>query len=195
MPNTDPVTDGCLIVGDGIRVRHGAHAGEPARRGGAGAARNRFDVLVAGLAQVDVHVHEPGGDNLVPHVPNLGAVGRPETGANRGDFPVLNEDVRDLVEAPARVDHAAALQEQGPHHSGPPDRFAASASSGRPPASRYSTAIRTATPLVTWSRITLCGPSATRESISTPRFIGPGCMMSRSFGARSRRSAVTPNTR
>src|SRR3989454_4595198 len=50
-----------------------------------------FRSLVAGLAQVDVHVHQPGGDNLVPHVPYLGAVGRPETGANRGDFPVLNE--------------------------------------------------------------------------------------------------------
>ena len=35
-------------------------------------------------------------------------------------------------------------------------------------------AMRIATPLVTWSRMTLCGPSATSESISTPRFIGPG---------------------
>src|SRR5207247_11064970 len=136
-----------------------------------------------------------GSDNPVPHVPNLGAVGRPETGANRGDFPVLNEDVRDLVEAPARIDHAAALQEQRPRHSGPPDRFAASASSGRPPASRYSTAVRTATPFVTWSRITLCGPSATRESISTPRFIGPGCMMVMGRATFSSRSAVTPKTR
>src|SRR5204862_426761 len=67
---------------------------------------------------------------------------------------------------------------------------------GRPElADRYSTAIRTATPYVTWSRITLCGPSATRESISTPRFMGPGCMMVRGRGAFSRRSSVTPNTR
>src|SRR2546426_11522499 len=154
-----------------------------------------FRSLVAGLAQVDVHVHQPGGDNLVPHVPNLGAVGRPEAGAKRGDFPVLNEDVRDLVEAPARVDHAAALQEQRLHHSGPPDRFAASASSGRPPANRYSTAIRTATPFVTCSRITLWGPSATRASISTPRFMGPGCMIVMGRAAFSSRSAVTPKTR
>ncbi len=37
-------------------------------------------------------------------------------------------------------------------------------------------AMRMATPLVTCSRITDCEPSATRESISTPRFIGPGCI-------------------
>ena len=39
-----------------------------------------------------------------------------------------------------------------------------------------STAMRTARPFATWRRITDCGPSATSESISTPRFIGPGCM-------------------
>jgi hypothetical protein len=55
--------------------------------------------------------------------------------------------------------------------------------------------MRTATPLVTWSRITECGPSATSLSISTPRFMGPGCRMSRSRGARSTRSRVTPKKR
>ena len=38
------------------------------------------------------------------------------------------------------------------------------------------TAIRTAMPKVTCGRITECLPSATAESISTPRFIGPGCI-------------------
>ena len=37
-----------------------------------------------------------------------------------------------------------------------------------------STAMRTAMPFVTCSRMTDCGPSATALSISTPRFIGPG---------------------
>ena len=39
-----------------------------------------------------------------------------------------------------------------------------------------STAMRTGTPLVTWRSMTAAGRSATRESISTPRLIGPGCM-------------------
>ncbi len=38
--------------------------------------------------------------------------------------------------------------------------------------------MRTATPIATCSVIADCGPSATSESISTPRFIGPGCMTS-----------------
>src|SRR5207249_11982188 len=56
-------------------------------------------------------------------------------------------------------------------------------------------ALPISTPFVTWSRITLCGPSATRESISTPRFMGPGCMMVMGRPAFSSRSAVTPKTR
>ena len=46
--------------------------------------------------------------------------------------------------------------------------------------SASSTAMRTATPISTCSRITDCAPSATLESISMPRFIGPGCMTSAS---------------
>src|SRR6185369_4822411 len=38
------------------------------------------------------------------------------------------------------------------------------------------TAMRTAMPKVTCGRMTLWRPSATEESISTPRLIGPGCM-------------------
>ena len=49
---------------------------------------------------------------------------------------------------------------------------------GRCRASASSTAMRTATPISTCSRISDCAPSATSESISTPRFIGPGCITS-----------------
>src|SRR5688572_32314190 len=58
-----------------------------------------------------------------------------------------------------------------------------------------STAMRTATPLETCRRMTDCGPSATAESISTPRFIGPGCMTMASGLARRSRSGVSPNWR
>ena len=47
---------------------------------------------------------------------------------------------------------------------------------GRLRESASSTAIRTATPISTCSRISDWAPSATEESISTPRFIGPGCI-------------------
>src|SRR5690606_877366 len=60
------------------------------------------------------------------------------------------------------------------------------------PATMLSTAMRTAMPKVTCGRITLCGPSATAESISTPRLIGPGCMTMASGLAQRRRSVVRP---
>src|SRR6266852_2799769 len=52
--------------------------------------------------------------------------------------------------------------------------------------------MRTATPLATCSRITEYGPSATSDAISTPRFIGPGCMMITSGFARATRALVIP---
>ena len=42
---------------------------------------------------------------------------------------------------------------------------------------RYNTAMRTGTPLVTCRSTTDMSESTTRESISTPRFMGPGCMI------------------
>ncbi len=54
------------------------------------------------------------------------------------------------------------------------------------------TAIRIAMPNVTCGRITLCEPSATDDSISTPRFIGPGCMTIASGAASASFSAVSP---
>jgi len=54
--------------------------------------------------------------------------------------------------------------------------------------------MRTATPLATWSRMTEYGPSATSDAISTPRFIGPGCITRTSGFARRSRSSVIPKT-
>ncbi len=55
--------------------------------------------------------------------------------------------------------------------------------------------MRTARPLVTWSRMTLWAPSASSLSISTPRLIGPGCMIRQSGFSRFPRSFVSPNSR
>jgi len=94
----------------------------------------------------------------------------------RAGLPVLENQVPCGIEVLRRVDDSPAAQHRSAsvalpvsapaspfpvpafplairHRSDPP--FAASANSGAPPASRYSTAIRTATPFVTCSRITL----------------------------------------
>ena len=62
------------------------------------------------------------------------------------------------------------------------------------PSSRNSTAMRTGTPLRTCSVMTALGRSATSAAISTPRFMGPGCMTMAPSGSRSARSAVRPNS-
>ena len=54
------------------------------------------------------------------------------------------------------------------------------------------TAMRTAMPNVTCGRITLWLPSATAESISTPRLMGPGCMTMASGLASASLSGVRP---
>ena len=74
----------------------------------------------------------------------------------RADYPdVAREAIRemhrqvgDLVAARGGVHHAGAPDQDRLQRSAPP--LAASTRSGFPPASRYSTAIRTATPFVTW---------------------------------------------
>ncbi len=60
------------------------------------------------------------------------------------------------------------------------------------PASMDSTAIRTAMPKVTCGRITARALSATAESISMPRFIGPGCITIASGFAYASFSGVSP---
>ena len=50
--------------------------------------------------------------------------------------------------------------------------------------------MRTDTPLSTCWVMTDCGPSAALEAISTPRFIGPGCMTSACGFASATRSGV-----
>ena len=61
-----------------------------------------------------------------------------------------------------------------------------------PPSSRYSTAIRTLTPLATCSTIVDLGESATSAAISTPRFIGPGCITMASSGSCRSRAVSSP---
>src|SRR5579863_3055364 len=60
------------------------------------------------------------------------------------------------------------------------------------PATVSSTAMRTATPLLTCARITDWGPSAISEAISMPRFIGCGCMTMACGEARRSRAALSP---
>ena len=167
----------------GMRVRHRADGREAARGRGARAGRDRLLVLEARLAEVRVQVDEARRDDEARGVDDLGPLRRAIFSSTFATTPSLQEDVERLVEVARRVDDAAAPEEDG-----------ASLIVPLAPIRRYRTAIRTATPFSTWSRITESGPSATAESISTPRFIGPGVHHDRVLLRERRRSGVRPNS-
>ena len=102
--------------------------------------------------------------------------------ADRRDLAGGDEQRSHAVDAVLGVDHAAVRDLD--LHSRCPRVHA--------PASMLITAIRTAMPNVTCGRITDRSPSATAESISTPRFIGPGCMTIASGFATASFSCVSP---
>src|SRR5690606_23739519 len=108
------------------------------------------------------------------------AVGRDDVDARGGDDTVLDQEVAGLVETGGGIDQMGIDEQGAPggeravglgrgHHIGP-------GALGRLRDRASSTAMRTATPISTCSRITERLSSATALSISTPRFIGPGCM-------------------
>ena len=176
------------VIVDRIGVRHARDRGEAAGNRRRRAGRDRLLVLLARLAQMHVDVDQARAPRSSPDCTamTLRAVGRQVLADPRDrGHPRSARRTRRRVLAPDR--RRVRL-------------FSSNVSSVAPrcllaPASRYSTAIRTATPLATCSRITEYGPSATSESISTPRFIGPGCMMMTSGCARRSRCGRQPEQR
>ncbi|CFL85914.1 Uncharacterised protein [Bordetella pertussis] len=100
--------------------------------------------------------------------------------ADGGDAAVRQVKVGAGVGAAGRIDQPAAGDAYRAHRH------------GRTPATRLMAAMRTAMPNVTWSSITAWPLSATSEAISTPRFIGPGCITMASGRASARRACVRP---
>ena len=107
----DELNDGA-VIGNGVGVGHGAHAGEAALGSRAGAALDVLFDLVAGLAQVDVHVHQTGDEVLTGKVADLGSLGG-EVLADLGDLVAVDQDVNDTVKLDGRVDDVGILKKQG----------------------------------------------------------------------------------
>ena len=107
----DELHDGA-VIGDGIGVGHGAHAGEAALGSCAGAALDVLFDLVAGLAKVNVHIHQAGDEVLAGKVADLGSLDG-EILADLGDLVAVNQDVNDTVKLDGRVDDVGILKKQG----------------------------------------------------------------------------------
>ena len=107
----DELHDGA-VIGDGIGVGHGAHAGKAALGSCAGAALDVLFDLVAGLAKVNVHIHQAGDEVLAGKVADLGSLDG-EILADLGDLVAVNQDVNDTVKLDGRVDDVGILKKQG----------------------------------------------------------------------------------
>ena len=184
MSRTSATTAG--VVGDRVGVRHRRDGREPADRGGARARLDRLLVLEAGLAQVRVEVDEPGREHQARRSRRPRRRRRPSPVPTAAITPSSTSTSATLVACrrPGRPPARRVNSDRPLSHRVAP--------SPPPPSNRYRSDIRTAMPFVTCSSITACGRSATSESISTPRFIGPGCMIERALGQHRRPLAREP---
>src|SRR6266850_2926442 len=117
-----------------------------------------------------MQINKSGGYDQAAGVQRF--VGRSANLPGSGDFghaPVAQQHVEQGIGLARRIDDAAPANQKrtvplqtAVHHAAPK--------------ARAKTAMRTASPLCTCSRITDCGPSATSEVSSMPRITGPGCI-------------------
>src|SRR5262249_40296504 len=131
----------------------------------------------AGLASKDSHVDESRREHKAPAIDHLGIVWLgfvEEARADVNDFSILDEEATLHVQIRRWIDQPGATKCNTARTHG-----ALRLSRAKPRESASSTAMRMATPISTCSRIRLTSmSSATSESISTPRFMGPGCITS-----------------
>src|SRR5262245_59486312 len=207
-------------VGDGLGIGHRVDGRVPAERGGSSAARDRLGVFPARLSQVSMQVDQAGQRDQAAGVEHGDAgASRELTGAAprrcyTGGRPAERPGASDQPAAPRPRCRRPAAAARGAHRAStltcdpaeapvsPPavtsslsPATADTSGSREPLSSRYSTAIRTETPLVTCSTIVDLGESATSAAISTPRFIGPGCITMAWSGNSAIRSQSRPYLR
>ena len=169
--------DGRRIIDHGRGIGLADDGGDAAGGGGLACGCKGFAVAGAGLADKGTHVDQSGRNDLAGAIDDVGAfghAGRTDAAAAFADGAVGDQHVADPVEIPGGIDQPGVGKQYRAAVSQHVYAF------GRLRASASSTAMRTATPISTCSRISDCAPSATIESISTPRFIGPGCITSAS---------------
>ena len=159
-------------------VERRLRVGRTGQRGdttGCGGGQFRF-----GVAETGRKVDQSGRDDAGVCVDRAGRAKAGRRLAEGNDAAVGDVNVGLPVDVVARIDDAAVGNtDQSIVHAWFPAR-------------RLMTAMRTAMPKLTWERMTACLPSATSEAISTPRFIGPGCMTMASGLARASMAGVSP---
>ena len=157
------------FINDRVGVGHHDHGGDAAcGRCGAGTFQ-AFAMLRPRLAGEDAGVNQAGRQHQAMAVDDfrIGGFGIVEqTRADIGDLAVFHQQAAAHIHAAGRINQAGIPEGNPAVHAIPRDS-----------ASRM--AMRMATPISTCSEIRLTTTSsAMSDAISTPRFMGPGCMTS-----------------
>ncbi len=122
-------------------------------------------LLAPRLSKVNVHIHQTRRNPVARAINDRVRMAQIHLRSALRDLRVLDNDRTHCIQILRRIQNPA-IPKNNLHFI--------------TPAARSSAAIRTKIPFVTCSKTVLWGPSATASSISTPRFIGPGCMISAS---------------
>ena len=105
--------EGLRAVGHGVEVGHRADGRVAAVCGGQRAGADGLLVALAGLPEMDVDIHEAGGNKLPAAIDGLGAGGLKDGRADGGDAAVAHEHV---APAPASaVDQRPSFKQQISH--------------------------------------------------------------------------------
>src|SRR4029077_9876220 len=153
-----------------------------------GPGLHRFRVFAARLAQGRGAVDEAGQGDQAVGIEGFGA-GVIQVRPDGRDRPAVEQDAGGLLAVAGDDDPAEQPAVVVRHRATPV------AGNSVPPSSRYRTAIRVVTPLATCSTIVERTESAPSAAISTPRFIGPGCMTMACPGSRAIRAVSSPYRR
>src|ERR1700722_5563164 len=181
-------------------VGHGADGGESTRRGCRGSGCNRLLISLPGLPQVNVDIDQAWRNHQTfgfydLRICLLAGGGQLAGRLDGGPPAILEQQVAIRVHSSGGVNQAAAANQDraqarplfltaGLARSAALESAFGEGLTGRKPfnwecsgaKARWIKAMRMATPFVTCSAMTDCGPSATSLVISSPRIIGPGCI-------------------
>ena len=102
---------GCVVV-HRIRVGHRADRRESSGYGSRRAARDRFFIFVARLAQVNMHVYETGRDDQSRSIENLGAFGNGIAMARQANHAaIFDEQIFSHVDSLCGIDEITVLNQ------------------------------------------------------------------------------------
>ena len=107
------VGDHRRVVDGGLGVGHGSDAGKAALCRGAHTGDDVFLVLLARIAEVDVHVDHAGHEVLAREVLDLGVLRSGKAGAGSRHAAIAHEQVCDSVDSRRGVDEMGILKKQG----------------------------------------------------------------------------------